>query len=131
MSETSPAGAPARQPGAARPGPAPFQDALRYWEPRRVAYNGLLLALVIGWVAATWPHFRPAFTLPNLGRMVVLALLANLCYSAAYPVDLAFQQSAAREAWLRRRGVLWVAGTLFALLFACYWIADEIYPYVS
>jgi hypothetical protein len=26
---------------------------------------------------------------------------------------------------------LWLFGTILALLFACYWIADEIYPYVG
>jgi len=25
---------------------------------------------------------------------------------------------------------LWVAGTVFAIVFANYWIADEIYPFV-
>jgi hypothetical protein len=43
-------------------------------------------------------------------------------------VDFAFQSSSYGPAWRRRRGLLWIAGTLFALLFATYWIGDEIYP---
>ena len=75
--------------------------------------------------------FRPAFTLQSLGRVLILAALANLCYCAAYLVDVPMQQSSIGITWRRRRWILWVAGTLFALLFACYWIADEIYPFVD
>jgi hypothetical protein len=110
---------------------SPLRDALRWWEPRRLWYNAALTAQAALWVVLSWPHFRPALTLPSLGKLLVLALLANLCYSAAYLVDLAFQEAEAGDAWRRRRGMLWVAGTLFALLFECYWIADEIYPYVT
>jgi hypothetical protein len=34
------------------------------------------------------------------------------------------------DALRRQRSVLWVIGTLFAILLANYWIADEIYPFV-
>jgi hypothetical protein len=34
-------------------------------------------------------------------------------------------------AWRQRRWALWLFGTLFALVIAYYWIADEIYPFVS
>ncbi|MFI5310777.1 MAG: hypothetical protein ACHQQ3_06060 [Gemmatimonadales bacterium] len=103
-------------------------DALRYWEIRRLWYNLALGALALAWVVLTWPHFRPALTLGNLGRSLVLAALANACYSAAYVGEAAFGDAAL---WRRARGVVWTAGTLFALLFACYWIADEIYPFVQ
>ncbi len=36
-----------------------------------------------------------------------------------------------RFEWKRRRWILWSAGVLFAAGFACYWIADEIYPFVG
>ena len=49
------------------------------------------MTVVFLWVVFTWPHFRPAFTLEALGKMLVLALLANVCYSAAYPVDWLIQ----------------------------------------
>lgn len=108
-----------------------LDDALRYWEPRRILYNLGLAAVVLGWVALTWPHFRPALGLQALTLLSVLAVLANLCYCAAYLVDLPLQYSSFRTAWRRRRFALWLAGMLFAALLASYWIADEIYPYVS
>jgi hypothetical protein len=102
---------------------------IRYWELRRIWYNVALSVLVIGWVVGTWPHFQPALTLNSLGKVVILAVLANVCYSTAYVVDITVQASTYSPAWRRRwRAVLWIAGTLFALLVAQYWIGDEIYP---
>jgi hypothetical protein len=94
-------------------------------------YNLALTAVAAFWVVATWPHFRPAFTLPNLLRFVILALLANVCYSAAYLVDLPMQSSDFGEAWKRRRWILLLAGTLFAIAVEYYWIGDEICPYIN
>jgi hypothetical protein len=111
--------------------PDSLRDTIRYWEPRRVWYNLALTALAGAWVLFTWPHFRHALTLQHLLELLVLAALANLCYCAAYLVDIPMQQSSFNVAWRRRRGALWLLGTLFALLVACYWIADEVYPYVG
>lgn len=108
-----------------------ISDAIRYWEPRRVVYNGLLTAVVVAWVALTWPHFRGAMSLGALSYLFVFAALANVCYCAAYVADLPMQCSAFRAVWRRGRWGLCLAGTLFAILLANYWIADEIYPYVS
>lgn len=103
-------------------------DALRYWEPRRIGYNAVLGLVVVGWVVFTWPHFRGAFTLSVLLALFVLAVLANVCYCAAYVVDLPMQYSDYRDLWRRRRWMLWTLGVLFAATIACYWVADEIYP---
>jgi hypothetical protein len=105
-------------------------DAIRFWELRRIFYNLALASVVLLWVTVSWPHFRPAFTLISLLQLAVLALLANLCYCAAYLVDLPMQGSPLSSVWKRRRWALWVVGTLFAILFENYWIADEIYPFV-
>lgn len=106
---------------------AQLADAARFWEPRRLLYNFILLIVTTSWLIATWPHFRPALTLTSLLLMSILALLANACYSVAYFVDIPFQlsSSASRN---RLRWGLWIAGTLFAFVLANYWIADEIYP---
>jgi hypothetical protein len=112
-----------------------FAEAARFWEPRRVIYNLILTAVAVFWVVKTWPHFRPAMRLDALLKLTVLALLANLCYSAAYVVDIAMQQSglgaggdAARS---RARWGLWAVGTLLAMFLESYWILDEIYPDVQ
>jgi hypothetical protein len=114
-------------PGSMR---ATLGEAARYWEPRRIAYNLALAALCGVWVVRTWPAFRPAVVLPHLPELLVLALLANLCYSTAYLVEISFHDSSTRHTWHRRRWALWLTGTLLALLIAWYWIGDEIYPSV-
>jgi len=105
-------------------------DAIRFWEPRRIFYNLALSIVVVIWLVVTWPHFHPAFTLTSLLFLVILGLLANACYCAAYLVDIPWQHSAFAAIWRRRRWVLLLAGTLFAILLENYWIADEIYPFV-
>ena len=105
-------------------------DAIRYWEPRRIGYNLVLTLIVLGWVSFTWPHFRGAFTWGSLLALFVLAVLANICYCAAYLVDVPVQYSAFRDRWRRCRWVLWLVGVIFAAIIAFYWVADEIYPSV-
>ena len=106
----------------------PVTDSIRYWELRRIPYNLALLLLCVWWVVRTWPHFEPAMTFSNLGRMVILAVIANVLYSSAYLVDFTMHASSYAPAWRRWRWVLWLLGTLFALLVTTYWIGDEIYP---
>jgi hypothetical protein len=105
-------------------------DAARFWEPRRLVYNFVLAAVVVVWLVATWPHFRPALTLTSLLLLAILALLANVCYCAAYLVEIPMQRSSLGAVWRRRRWGLWSLGTLLAIVLANYWIVDEIYPYV-
>jgi hypothetical protein len=106
-------------------------DAIRFWEPRRLLYNFVLSAVVAIWLVVTWPHFRAAATLQSLALLGILAFVANLCYCAAYLVDIPMQHSSLNALWRRRRWVLWLMGMLFAILLANYWIVDEIYPYAG
>ena len=115
-------------------GPSPWKgliEAARFWEPRRVLYNLLLFGVCVIWVVKTWPHFRPAMTLESLGIMTVLALLANVCYCAAYLAEILIQNATSSALWSRQRWAIWGVGTLFAILFENYWIADEIYQFVN
>ncbi len=103
-------------------------NALRYWEMRRLAYNGALILVALGWLIATWPHFfRSAINLRDAGALCALVILANLCYSVVYLIDVPAQYSPARLVWLRWRWLVLLLGILFALLLENYWIADEIY----
>ena len=47
---------------------------------------------------------------------LVLAVLANICYCAAYLGDVFVQISELRDAWKRWRWVLFVTGTIFAAI---------------
>lgn len=105
-------------------------EAARFWEPRRLVYNLVLAAFVAAWIVASWPHFRGAMTLGNLGRLMILGLLANVCYCAAYMVDILIQQSAVASGRGWQRSGLWVVGMVLAIIMENYWIADEIYPFV-
>ncbi len=108
----------------------PLSDAIRYWERRRIFYNLVLVTIVFAWGVITWPHFSESLTLQHLFFLVFFAAMANLFYSSVYLVDIPLQHSPFKTVWRRWRLGLWLIGTLFAILFTNYWIADEIYPYV-
>ena len=105
-----------------------LSEAVRYWEPRRVIYNLALAAVSVCWAILSWPHFRPALNLSTLFPLAVLVLAANVCYCAAYIVDIPLQLSSLAVNWRNYRWLLWSAGMLFAIVLASYWINDEIYP---
>ena len=104
--------------------------AARFWEFRRLFYNLLLAGVCVVWVISTWPAFKPAFTFLSLVQLSALALIANLCYSAVYLVEIPMQAHNANSITRRIRWTLWIAGTLFAIVLTNYWIVDEIYPTV-
>ena len=122
-------------PVSTNPEPAGFRDflsdAIEFWEPRRIVYNIVLALIVLGWVSFTWPHFRTALTRHSLLALFVLAAAANVCYCAAYLVDIPLQYSNFRNSWRRKRWGLWCVGILLAGAITYYWIADEIYPSLS
>jgi hypothetical protein len=105
-----------------------FRNSLHFWEPRRIVFNLVLVVVTLAWLIFTWPHFQPAMTLDALLKLLVLAVIANVAYSAAYAADIPLLLSSIRGPWQRHRGILWLVGMLFAILITCYWIADEIFP---
>lgn len=111
--------------------PGGFLEAARFWESRRLWHNAILAIVVLLWLGLTWPHFRPALTLVALGKMIVLALLANVCYSAAYVVEFFVQGLLPQNLWRRFRWGVLILGVLLSLVVENYWIADEIYPDVQ
>jgi hypothetical protein len=105
-----------------------FSQAWRYWEPRRILYNAVLVAVSIFWFGLAWKHFRPALNPGNIFRLLGLALIANVLYCAAYIVDIPLQLSNLSTFWTRHRWALWMIATVFAMLLTSYWINDEIFP---
>jgi hypothetical protein len=102
--------------------------AARWWEPQRVLYNAVLVAVFVALLMRTWDRIAPELTPPNILRLGVLALIMNLCYSAAYAADFALQSARSPHARAGWRWALWVGGTGFAVLLETYWYLDEILP---
>lgn len=102
-------------------------DALRHWEPRRIVYNVLLAAVVIAHFIAAWPTSKSSLTLDGLFVVFLLAVLANLAYSAVYVADIFIQLSgfrANRAAWRR---LLLVVGFAFAAVLT-HFFASGMWP---
>jgi hypothetical protein len=108
--------------------PNALHDAAQWWEPRRILYNIFLAGVFVALTVRTWPRLQPELNSAAVLPLIVLALLANLCYCTAYVVDLAVFSIPAPPHRNRWRWVLWSAGTLFAMLFETYWVLDEILP---
>jgi len=89
-------------------------DSLRYWEPRRVVYNVVLGAVVLTYFLTAWPESKATITLNGILLLFILAVLANVCYCAAYLGDVFVQFSGFREFWQRWRWLLFAVGTAFA-----------------
>jgi hypothetical protein len=93
-------------------------DGLRYWEPRRVMYNGVLAAVVLLQFALAWPAAQEKLSFDLVLGLFVLAVLANICYCAAYLADIFVQFSGLQAAWHRGRVLLLIVGTTFAAIIA-------------
>lgn len=87
---------------------------LRWWEPRRLIYNGALALVVLGHLVLAWPGSREKVTFDLVLGLFVLAVLANIAYCAAYLPDMFVQFSGLDAAWRRGRVVLLIVGTAFA-----------------
>jgi hypothetical protein len=104
-------------------------DALRYWEPRRIVYNVLLALIVIGYFLAGWPASKSFLTLNGVFWVFFLAVLANVCYCAAYVVDIFVQLSPLRGSWMRVRWLLFLVGLAFAAVIARFFSIATFLPY--
>ena len=99
-----------------------FRDAVGYWEAGRVPYNLVLSAVVVAWLGYAWPHVRLAMALASVPPV---AALANICYSAAYLLDVPIQRTKLRMFWRRWRGTLWLVAMLAAMLLTYCWVAND------
>lgn len=105
-----------------------LSDAIHYWELRRIVYNLALAAVVFALAVVFWTEIRGRLSFELLLGLVVLGVLANVCYCAAYVVDLPMQLSSHARTWKRWRWALWIFGVLFGMALAWYWAGDEILP---
>jgi hypothetical protein len=89
-------------------------NAISYWEIRRIIYNAVLAAIVIGYFVANLPGSFELITADVIFALFILAVLANIAYCAAYLADIVAQMSAFRDLWLRLRWILFLIGLAFA-----------------
>jgi len=97
-------------------------EAIRYWESRRLAYNAVLLAIVVIYFYLGLPHSRQMATLNGILLLFLLAVLSNVAYCAAYVVDIFAQLSGFREEWRRFRWILFAIGIGFAAVLTRFWV---------
>jgi hypothetical protein len=95
-----------------------LSNAISYWERRRIACNFVLLMVVAVMFTVNLPGSRTNVSVNTLLMLFVLAVLANVAFSAAYIVDVAAQLSTFRVTWLKTRWMLAAIGTTFAGVFA-------------
>jgi succinate dehydrogenase/fumarate reductase cytochrome b subunit len=105
-----------------------LSEAIQYWEPRRIVYNLALAAVVAVPAAVYWAQIRDRISFELLLALLVLAVLANVCYCTAYIVDIPMQLSEHGARWRRWRWMLWLFGVLFGAALAWFWAGDEIIP---
>src|SRR5258708_40104994 len=91
-----------------------FTDAIRFWEPRRVIYNGVLALSVIIYFATGYPSSKSVLSVDFVLGLFLLAVAANVAYCAAYLVYIVVQGSRFRAAWQRPRKILFAIGTSLA-----------------
>ena len=103
-------------------------NALRYWEPRRFIFNGVLGLVVLTQFWLTWPASREKISFDLLLGLFILAVLANVAYCAAYVADLFVQFSGLDAPWRRGRVALLIVGTAFAATIAHFFARGLLEP---
>jgi uncharacterized membrane protein YkvI len=96
-------------------------DAIKYWEPRRILYNLVLAAIFLFHYVRALPGSKGLISLNSVLFLIVLAVLANVVYCAAYLVDIFAQASGLRENWRRDRWILFTIGLIFAAILTRFW----------
>src|SRR5256885_2933970 len=103
-------------------------EAIRWWEPKRIAYNVALVVVVGSCFLVTLPASRQTITADTLLFLVALAVLANVAYCAAYVVDVFVQMSGFREQWRGHRWVLVFFLMFFSALFTRFLVFGVVNP---
>lgn len=89
-------------------------NAIRFWERARIGYNLVLAAIVIGYFIAGLPFSKAQLSIDLALGLFIVAVLANVAFCAAYPVDIFAQMSSFTALWLKVRWVVLAIGILFA-----------------
>lgn len=91
-------------------------DAVRYLELRRIWYNLALILVCLGTQFLLPEQYREELNFSTFSVVVILAVIANILYCAAYIPDVVVQFTTFRALWRKIRIGLFILGTLFASL---------------
>jgi hypothetical protein len=89
-------------------------NSVGYWERRRIIYNVTLAIVAVASHFSTPEQYRNPITAGSMVGLLILAVVANLLYCAAYIPDVALQYSAFEKQWKQVRIGLFLFGTFFA-----------------
>jgi hypothetical protein len=97
-----------------------------YWEKRRIAYNLLLLPPAwLGWSVSSDFTYSIDDRYPArlddpyvIQSAVILLVIANVCYSMVYVLELAFLTGRKSRFWPSARTLLFIVGCLAGMYFA-------------
>jgi hypothetical protein len=107
-----------------------LSDAIRFWEVGRIFYNLWLAAIVVIYFVINLPGSKAFMQADALMSLFILAVLANVAYCAAYPVDVFVQMSGVRETWRTVRWALFLLGMMFAGILTR-WVAIGMFAVVN
>ena len=103
-------------------------NAVRFWERARILYNLVLLLIVGGYAAATFPESLRVLTVDAVLGLFVLAVLANIAFCAAYPIDIFMQFTGFDEIWRYGRWIVFGVGVAFAATLAYFMMGGLFFP---
>jgi len=95
-------------------------DTVRFWEKRRLFYNGALGLLVLILWGRTIPTTLGADLIGFVLVVLALAAVANLLYSLVYVAELVLGGTILYSRWVSRRQAFFMGGTILAVLLALY-----------
>jgi len=95
-----------------------IRSAVRFWEFARIPYNLVLLTIVVIALFASLGTFEWASMLGWIPGLLVLAVIANVVFCAAYPLDLIVQATPLSAHLTPIRWTLFALGTLQAVMLA-------------
>lgn len=113
-SDSEAARASAAMPQAILDDGASIAAALRYWERRRVVYNAVLAGVVLVVFARHASILLERASIDGGLALFLLAVLANVAFCVAYPVDLFVRRARWPAASRRVRAALFAVGLAFA-----------------
>jgi hypothetical protein len=92
-------------------------DAIKFWETFRIIYNIVLGLIVMGFFIYGLFSGQEIAVVETFVSLFILAVIANVLYTAAYIPDLFVQLSDFRDVWRKHRWILFLIGLILASLY--------------